>query len=125
MAHINDLPAAVLTQILFKATAISAKTLSKWKYSLPLVAVCRAWTDLAQPFVFYHVYVELTSSLWSDILPFAYSNTCPFWTSNIELLISRRCVLAAKRLTIELADILTPECLQNIALDILKLDCVD
>ncbi|KAJ2796301.1 hypothetical protein H4S07_006259, partial [Coemansia furcata] len=125
MAHINDLPAAVITQILFKATAISAKTLSEWKTNLPLVAVCRAWTELAQPFVFYHVYVELTSSLWLDILPFAYSNTRPFWTSNAELIISRGCILMARRLTIELADVLTPECLRSIALDILKLDCVD
>ncbi|KAJ2813497.1 hypothetical protein H4S07_000649 [Coemansia furcata] len=125
MPHINDLPAAVLTQILYKATAFSAKTLSEWKANLPLVAVCRAWTELAQPFVFYHVYVELASSPWSEILPFAYSNTYPFWTSNAELIISRGCVLMARRLTIELADILTPECLQSIALEILKLDCVD
>ncbi|KAJ2831898.1 hypothetical protein GGI24_001425 [Coemansia furcata] len=125
MAHINDLPAAVLTRILFKATAISAETLSEWKANLPLVAVCRAWTELAQPFVFYHVYVELTSSPWSDILPFAYSNTRPFWTSNSELIISRRCILMTRHLTIELADTLPLECLQSIALDILRLDCVD
>ncbi|KAJ2830545.1 hypothetical protein FBU31_002467, partial [Coemansia sp. 'formosensis'] len=67
----------------------------------------------------------LTSSLWSDILPFAYSNTRPFWTSNIELIISRGCILMARRLTIELSDILTPESLRSIALEILKLDCVD
>ncbi|KAJ2827082.1 hypothetical protein FBU31_003268 [Coemansia sp. 'formosensis'] len=125
MAHINDLPAAVLTQILFKATAISAKTLSEWKANLPLVAVCRAWTELAQPFVFYHVYVELTSSLWLDILPFAYSNTRSFWTSNAELIISRGRVLMARRLAIQLAENLTHGCLKSIALEILRLDRVD
>ncbi|KAJ2825206.1 hypothetical protein GGI24_003225 [Coemansia furcata] len=125
MAHINDLPAAVLSQILFKATAISAKTLSEWKANLHLVAVCRAWTELAQPFVFYSVYVELASSSSSDMLPFAYSNTRSFWVSNAELIISRGCILMARRLTIGLPDILTTECLQNIALEILKLDRVD
>ncbi|KAJ2830546.1 hypothetical protein FBU31_002468 [Coemansia sp. 'formosensis'] len=125
MAHINDLPAAVLTQILFKATAISAETLSEWKANLPLVAVCRAWIKLAQPFVFYHVYVELTSSLWLDILPFAYSNTRPFWTSNAELIISRGRVLMARRLAIQLAENLTHGCLKSIALEILRLNRVD
>ncbi|KAJ2885430.1 hypothetical protein H4R27_001399 [Coemansia aciculifera] len=125
MVHINDFPVAVLAQILYKAAATSASRLSEWKTKLPLVAVCRRWTKLAQGLVFYQVYVELATSSFSPILSFAYSNTRPFWTSNAELLISRECLLAARRLTIELADRVTPECLHSIALEILQLDRVD
>ncbi|KAJ2748880.1 hypothetical protein GGI19_005926 [Coemansia pectinata] len=125
MVHINDLPDNVLELILYHAAATLEKTLSEWKAKLPLVAVCRSWTKLAQGFVFHQVYVELTTSQWSSILPFAYSNTRPLWTSNAELVISRGCILKARRLTIELADRTTPECLHSIALDILQLDRVD
>ncbi|KAJ2836889.1 hypothetical protein FBU31_001263, partial [Coemansia sp. 'formosensis'] len=124
MAHINDLPAAVLSQILFKATAL-AETLSEWKANLPLVAVCRAWTKLVQPFVFYHVYVEVAPSPSSDMFPFADPDTRSSWASNAELIISRGCILMARRLAISLAIILTPDCMRSIALDILELDRVD
>ncbi|KAJ2053982.1 hypothetical protein IW146_001032 [Coemansia sp. RSA 922] len=125
MARINDLPNNVLRLILYYAAATPANRLSEWKSKLPLVAVCRRWSKLAQNLVFYRVYVELTTSPWSSILPFAYSNTRPFWTSNAELLISRGCILAASCLTIELADRITPKCLRSIALEILRLDRVD
>ncbi|KAJ2431160.1 hypothetical protein GGF41_000672 [Coemansia sp. RSA 2531] len=125
MARINDLPNNVLRLILYYAAATPANRISEWKAKLPLVAVCRRWSKLAQNLVFYQVYVELTTSPWSSILPFAYSNTRPFWTSNAELLISRGCILAASCLTIELADRITPKCLRSIALEILRLDRVD
>ncbi|KAJ1912101.1 hypothetical protein GGI13_000469 [Coemansia sp. RSA 455] len=125
MARINDLSKEALAQILYYAAATPANRLSEWKAKLPLVAVCRRWSKLAQNLVFYRVYVELTTSPWSSILPFAYSNTRPFWTSNAELLISRGCILAAGCLTIELADRITSECLRSIALEILQLDRVD
>ncbi|KAJ2116883.1 hypothetical protein IW146_001188 [Coemansia sp. RSA 922] len=125
MARINDLSREALAQILYYAAATPANRLSEWKAKLPLVAVCRRWSKLAQNLVFYRVYVELTTSPWSSILPFAYSNTRPFWTSNAELLISRGCILEANCLTIELADRITPECLHSIALEILQLDRVD
>ncbi|KAJ2011004.1 hypothetical protein GGI14_006279, partial [Coemansia sp. S680] len=125
MARINDLPNNVLRLILYYAAATPANWLSEWKAKLPLVAVCRRWSKLARNLVFYQVYVELTTLPWSSILPFAYSNTRPFWTSNAELLISRGCILAAGCLTIELADRITPECLRSIALEILQLDRID
>ncbi|KAJ2469831.1 hypothetical protein GGI03_000063 [Coemansia sp. RSA 2337] len=125
MARINDLSKEALAQILYYAAATPANRLSEWKAKLTLVAVCRRWSKLAQNLVFYRVYVELTTSPWSSILPFAYSNTRPFWTSNAELLISRGCILAARCLTIELADRITSECLRSIALEILQLDRVD
>ncbi|KAJ2115735.1 hypothetical protein IW146_002068, partial [Coemansia sp. RSA 922] len=55
MAHINDLDKNVLAQILYKAVAAPAKNLSEWKAKLPLLAVCRKWTELALSFVFYQV----------------------------------------------------------------------
>ncbi|KAJ2864076.1 hypothetical protein GGH94_003156 [Coemansia aciculifera] len=116
MTHINHLPVSVLAQILYKVAVTPANTLSEWKAKLPLVAVCRAWTELAIATVFYQVYVEVEAT---------HSNTRPSWTSSAEFLISRGCILKAKRLTIELADRVTPECLQSIALEILQLDCVD
>ncbi|KAJ2053981.1 hypothetical protein IW146_001033 [Coemansia sp. RSA 922] len=125
MARINDLSREALAQILYYAAATPANRISEWKAKLPLVAVCRRWSKLAQNLVFYRVYVELTTSPWSSIFPFAYSNTRPFWTSNAELLISRGCILAARCLTIELADRITSECLRSIALEILQLDRVD
>ncbi|KAJ2053985.1 hypothetical protein IW146_001029 [Coemansia sp. RSA 922] len=125
MARINDLPNNILRLILYYAAATPANRISEWKAKLPLVAVCRRWSKLAQNLVFYRVYVELTTSPWSSILPFAYSNTRPFWTSNAELLISRGCILAARCLTIELADRITSECLRTIALELLQLDRVD
>ncbi|KAJ2057520.1 hypothetical protein GGI17_005591 [Coemansia sp. S146] len=141
MAHINDLPDKVLELVLYYAAATLAKTLYEWKAKLPLVAVCRTWTKLAQGFVFYQVCVELTTPprarlYFASTLPLNpklhLSHECmlarsprPFLTSNAELLRSRECILAARRLTIELADRITPECLQSIALEILQLDHVD
>ncbi|KAJ2431161.1 hypothetical protein GGF41_000673 [Coemansia sp. RSA 2531] len=116
MAHINDLPNNVLGLILFYAGATLEKSLYEWKAKLPLVAVCRTWTKLAQVFVFHQVYVEFDAT---------YSNARPSWTSNAELIISRGCILKARRLTIELVDRITPECLRTIALEILQLDRVD
>ncbi|KAJ2748879.1 hypothetical protein GGI19_005925, partial [Coemansia pectinata] len=116
MAHVNDLPDKVLELILYHAAATLEKTLSEWKAKLSLVAVCRTWTKLAIPTVFYQVYVEVEAS---------HSNTRPSWTSNAGFLISRGCILAARRLTIEFADRVTPECLHSIALKILQLDRVD
>ncbi|KAJ2064695.1 hypothetical protein GGI17_000837 [Coemansia sp. S146] len=116
MTHINDLPIEALKLILYYAAATLEKTLSEWKAKLPLVAVCRAWTKLAIAAVFYQVYVEVEGS---------HANIRPSWTSNAEFLISRGCILKARHLTIELADRVTPECLQSIALEILQLDCVD
>ncbi|KAJ2082140.1 hypothetical protein GGI09_007530, partial [Coemansia sp. S100] len=116
MARINDLPNNVLRLILYYAAATLEKTLHEWKYKLYLVAVCRTWTKLAQGFVFYQVYVEVKVT---------HSNTHPSWTSNAGFLISRGCILAARCLTIELADRITPECLRTIALELLQLDRVD
>ncbi|KAJ2028405.1 hypothetical protein IWW57_002168 [Coemansia sp. S610] len=119
MLPINDLPATVLAQILLTAVGTPAASLAEWKTNLPLVAVCRTWTALAQCHVFRRVFVELATP------PRPHVNTRPYWTSNAELLISRRCVLAARHLTMALSDRVSPGCLQSIALDILKLDCVD
>ncbi|KAJ2116880.1 hypothetical protein IW146_001185 [Coemansia sp. RSA 922] len=116
MARINDLPNNVLKLILYYAGATLGETLYKWKAKLPLVAVCRTWTKLAQDFVFYQVYVEVDDS---------HSHSRPSWTSNAKLIISRGCILKAKRLTIILAYLITPECLQTIALELLQLDRVD
>ncbi|KAJ2018223.1 hypothetical protein GGI14_002449 [Coemansia sp. S680] len=119
MPDISDLPKNILAQILYYVAASPITILYEWKYKLPLLAVCRKWTKLAINIVFNQVYVELAIS------PGSLLSAYPFWTSNAELLISRGYVLAARRLTIEFPDKITPECLQRIALEILKLDCVD
>ncbi|KAJ2062600.1 hypothetical protein GGI17_002294 [Coemansia sp. S146] len=119
MPHIDTLPVAVLAQILFKAAATPAKNLFQWKAKLPLLAVCRTWTKLAIDFVFCQVYVEVAASRGS------YSKARPLWTSNAELLISRGCVLAARRLKIEWLPQTTPDHLRLVVLELLKLDCVD
>ncbi|KAJ2053986.1 hypothetical protein IW146_001028 [Coemansia sp. RSA 922] len=116
MARINDLSDEVLGLILYYAAATPANRLSEWKAKLPLVAVCRRWSKLAVATVFYEVYVEFNTP---------YSITRPSWTSNAELVISRRCILKSRRLTISLADRISPECLRTIALELLQLDCVD
>ncbi|KAJ2754100.1 hypothetical protein GGI19_002651 [Coemansia pectinata] len=119
MPHINSFPKNVLARILYEAVATPAKNLSKWKAKLPLLAVCRTWTELALSLVFYQVFVELPE------LPDSTSSAHFLWTSNAELLITRGCVLKAQRLTIELSDEVTSDHLRLIALDILKLDRVD
>ncbi|KAJ2754101.1 hypothetical protein GGI19_002652 [Coemansia pectinata] len=119
MPHINDLPAAVLAQILSKAVATPVKHLSEWKAKLPLLAVCRKWTELVQGLVFNQVYVELPE------LPDSILSAHLLWTSNAELFITRGCVLKAQRLKIELSYDVTSDHLRLIALDILKLDRVD
>ncbi|KAJ2353819.1 hypothetical protein GGH92_000421 [Coemansia sp. RSA 2673] len=119
MVHINDLHRDVLAQILYKAVAAPAKNLSEWKVKLPLLGVCRKWTELALSFVFYQVFVELPE------LPGPSLDAHFLWTSNAELLISRRCVLRALRLTIQLPYDVTPDHIRIIALEILKLDRVD
>ncbi|KAJ2116881.1 hypothetical protein GGI01_002793 [Coemansia sp. RSA 376] len=116
MARINDLPNNVLGLILYYAAATLDKTLYVWKAKLPLVAVCRTWTKLAQDIVFYQVYVETKAT---------HSTTHPSWTSNAKLIISRGCILKARRLTIRLANLITLECLRTIALELLELDRVD
>ncbi|KAJ2740636.1 hypothetical protein GGI20_005702, partial [Coemansia sp. BCRC 34301] len=127
MPHINDLPTIVLRQILCHVAATPADTLRLWKSKLPLLAVSRAWTKLAQPFVLNHVYVEAFGAC-ANSGPFAgapSNDMCIGWISNAELLISRHCVLMARRLTIEIAYGNTLSHLEHVALDILKLDCVD
>ncbi|KAJ2859521.1 hypothetical protein GGH94_006061 [Coemansia aciculifera] len=119
MTHINDLPAAVLAQILYNAAATPAKRLSEWKIKMPLLAVCRTWTKLAIGTVFDQVYVEVAASRRSAL------KARPLWTSNAELFISRGCILAAKRLTVEWVNHATPNHLHYIVLDVLQLDCVD
>ncbi|KAJ2461320.1 hypothetical protein GGF42_000263 [Coemansia sp. RSA 2424] len=126
MPHINDLPVDVIWWILYWAAATPAKRLSEWKQKLPLVAVCREWTKLAQPFVFSHVYVESVQKCDDEPLTDASSNaTSIVWTSNAELLISRQCTLMAGRLTLRMVEFVTPGHLRRIALDILQLDHVD
>ncbi|KAJ2018221.1 hypothetical protein GGI14_002447 [Coemansia sp. S680] len=119
MVHINDLHRDVLAQILYLAVAAPAKNLSEWKVKLPLLGVCRKWTELALGFVFYQVFVELPELSGPSL------GTHFLWTSNAELLISRRCVLKALRLAIELPYCITADQLRFIALEILKLDRVD
>ncbi|KAJ2754503.1 hypothetical protein GGI19_002351 [Coemansia pectinata] len=119
MPHINRLHKNDLAQILYMAAATPAKNLSKWKAKLPLLAVCRTWTELALSFVFYQVFVELPE------LPDSTSSAHFLWTSNAELFISRGCVLKAQRLTVELSYHVNPDQLRFIALDVLKLDRVD
>ncbi|KAJ2879314.1 hypothetical protein H4R27_005384, partial [Coemansia aciculifera] len=101
------------------AAATPAKNLSEWKAKLPLLAVCRTWTELALNFVFYQVFVELPE------LPDSTSSAHFLWTSNAEMFITRGCVLKAQCLKIELSYGATSDHLNHIALDILKLDCVD
>ncbi|KAJ1912440.1 hypothetical protein GGI16_005408 [Coemansia sp. S142-1] len=119
MPHIHDLHRDVLEKILYKAVAAPAKNLSEWKIKLPLLAVCRKWTKLALSFVFYQVFVELPR------FPDSNSYAHFLWTSNAGLFISRRCVLRALRLTIQLPYNVTPDHIRIIALDILMLDRVD
>ncbi|KAJ2333630.1 hypothetical protein GGI00_002237, partial [Coemansia sp. RSA 2681] len=129
MPHINDLPVDIIWWILFWTIAPPAKPvkrLSEWKLKLPLIAVCREWTKLAQPFVFNHVYVESVQKCDDEPLTDASSNaTSIVWTSNAELLIARQCTLMASRLTIRMVEFVTPDYLRHIALDILQLDRVD
>ncbi|KAJ2754502.1 hypothetical protein GGI19_002350 [Coemansia pectinata] len=127
MAHINDLPADVLAQIMFKAAATPANRLSQWKAKLPLLAVCRAWTKQAICAVFDQVYIELFDACPHCDLPMAalaYNNNLTL-TSNVGLLISRNCTLVARRLKIELADRATTDHLLYIVVIILKLHYVD
>ncbi|KAJ2876535.1 hypothetical protein H4R27_006328, partial [Coemansia aciculifera] len=127
MAHINDLPADVLAQIMFKAAATPANRLSQWKAKLPLLAVCRAWTKQAICAVFDQVYIELFDACPHCDLPMAalaYNNNLTL-TSNVGLLISRNCTLVARRLKIELADCATTDHLLYIVVIILKLHYVD
>ncbi|KAJ2457195.1 hypothetical protein GGF42_002828, partial [Coemansia sp. RSA 2424] len=127
MPHINDLPVDVHWQILYWAAATPAKRLSEWKLRLPLVAICRAWTKLAQPLVFHHVYVEYVeaSAKGNSSANAPSDDTCAYWISNAELLIARQCTLMARCLTIDIVDYATPDYLRHIALDILQLDRVD
>ncbi|KAJ2068660.1 hypothetical protein GGI08_000759 [Coemansia sp. S2] len=69
MPHIHDLHKDVLAQILYKAAATPARNLFEWKTKLPLLAVCRKWTELALSFVFYQVYIELPEFLDSILKP--------------------------------------------------------
>ncbi|KAJ2062599.1 hypothetical protein GGI17_002293 [Coemansia sp. S146] len=119
MPHINSLHKNDLAQILYMAAATPAKNLSEWKAKLPLLAVCRTWTELVQGFVFYQVFVELPE------LPDSTSSAHLLWTSNAELFITRGCVLKAQRLRLELSYDVTSDHLRFISLDILKLDRVD
>ncbi|KAJ2427878.1 hypothetical protein GGF41_001538, partial [Coemansia sp. RSA 2531] len=119
MARINDLPNNVLGLILYYAAATPANTLSEWKAKLPLVAVCRRWSKLAVATVFYEVYVELTPSNYSR------SNVRLLWASNVDLFISRGCILNALRLMIEWSHLANSDHLHYIVRNILKLDCVD
>ncbi|KAJ2040726.1 hypothetical protein H4S03_000841 [Coemansia sp. S3946] len=119
MARINDLPNNILRLILYYATATPANRLSEWKAKLPLVAVCRTWTKLAVATAFYEVYVELTPSNYSK------SNVRLLWASNVDLFISRGCILKALRLMIEWSHLANPDHLNYIVQNILKLDCVD
>ncbi|KAJ2021272.1 hypothetical protein GGI03_000389 [Coemansia sp. RSA 2337] len=113
MLNSNELPVVVLAQILHKVTATPAKSLSEWKTKLPLVAVCRTWAVLTVDAVFNQVYVEPVRS--QDFL----------WTSNAELLISRECVSVARRLTLGWSYCTTPDHLQYIVVEILKMGRVD
>ncbi|KAJ2828558.1 hypothetical protein GGI24_002362 [Coemansia furcata] len=126
MPDMNDLPEAVLKKILRNAAATPAKTLAKWKTKLPLLAVCRAWTDLVIGAVFDQVYVELFEACpHCDPPMVALFNNNLTLSSNAGLLISRNCTLMARRLKIELADRTTPYHLLYIAVVILKLYRVD
>ncbi|KAJ2864425.1 hypothetical protein GGH94_002930 [Coemansia aciculifera] len=127
MPHINDLPAAVLAQILYKAADTPASRLSGWKTKLPLLAVCRAWAKLAIGAVFNQVCVELFDACpHCDpplvALPYASNLTL---TSNAELFISRDCTLVARRLKVELADCVSLDHLHYIVQNTLKLENVD
>ncbi|KAJ2445177.1 hypothetical protein GGF42_006080, partial [Coemansia sp. RSA 2424] len=130
MPHINDFPVNVLWQILYWVAVTPAKRLSEWKKKLPLVAVCRAWTKLAQPLVFYHVYIEYVPKCDDDdddepLIDASSNDACTVCTSNAELLIARQCTLMARRLAIDIVDSDTSDYLRHIALDILQLDRVD
>ncbi|KAJ2891189.1 hypothetical protein IWW38_003731, partial [Coemansia aciculifera] len=124
--HINGLPIYpynVLELILYLAASAPADTLAEWKSKLPLVAVCRAWTKIAQPFVFRHVIVEVLRKCTNR--GYFTGETFIRWKSNAELFIPRHCVLMARRLSLALPKCMTPDNFQLIALDILKLDRVD
>ncbi|KAJ2108521.1 hypothetical protein GGI16_001101 [Coemansia sp. S142-1] len=69
MAHINGLDKNDLAMILYLAAATPARNLFEWKTKLPLLAVCRKWTELALSFVFYQVYIELPEFLDSILKP--------------------------------------------------------
>ncbi|KAJ2054511.1 hypothetical protein GGI08_004552, partial [Coemansia sp. S2] len=119
MPHINNLPATVISRILYTAAATPALTLSQWKTKLPLLAVCQAWAKLALGAVFYHIYVEVAATSASKF------NALLIWSSNAELFILRGCILMARGLTIEWLGHITPDYLHYIGVDILKLDRVD
>ncbi|KAJ2058911.1 hypothetical protein GGI17_004739 [Coemansia sp. S146] len=127
MPHINDLPAAVLVQILYKAVDPPANRLFEWKTKLPLLAVCRAWAKLAIGAVFNQVYVELFNACPNcdpPMVVLAYASNLTL-ISNAELFISRDCTLVAGRLKVELAACVSPDHLHYIVRNILKLENVD
>ncbi|KAJ2751494.1 hypothetical protein GGI19_004445 [Coemansia pectinata] len=127
MPHINDLPATIIAHILYKAALTPAKRLSEWKEKLPLLAVCREWVKLAEFFVFDRIFVEVSEACTSFDTPIDESTHSAHvsWTSNAELIISRNCILKAKRLTIEMSSHTTLDHLKHIVLGILQLDHVD
>ncbi|KAJ2411277.1 hypothetical protein GGI10_004345, partial [Coemansia sp. RSA 2530] len=127
MSHIYNLPSSVLAQILFKAALPLAGNLHEWKERLPLLAVCKAWTKLAETFVLNQVIVEVSDACTCyDTLTETHAHSSHIaWTSNAELIISRKCMIIAKRLTIELPPGITYDHLQRIVLGVLKLDRVD
>ncbi|KAJ2026223.1 hypothetical protein GGI06_000256 [Coemansia sp. S85] len=130
MSHINSLPLSVLAQILRKAALPLAGSLHVWKEKLPLLAVCRAWAKLAEPFVFSQAFVEILEAcdykygLYEELKPDTHS-TLVAWTSNAELVISRNCMLMTKRLEIWMPSDITCDNLQHLVLGTLKLDHVD
>ncbi|KAJ2411245.1 hypothetical protein GGI10_004359, partial [Coemansia sp. RSA 2530] len=130
MSHINSLPLSVLAQILYEAALPPASRLHEWKEKLPLLAVCSAWTKLAETFVPNRVFVEVSETCTfkcgpiGKFTPDAHS-THMAWTSNAELVISRSCMLNAKRVSIEVPLGIICDNLRHIVFGILKLDHVD
>ncbi|KAJ2768289.1 hypothetical protein GGI18_005620, partial [Coemansia linderi] len=117
----------VLARILYEAALPPVGKLHEWKKKLSLLAVCQAWTRLAETFVLNHVFVEVSEActcydISSDI---STHSTHVAWTSNAELIISRNCMLNTKRLTIELPEGATLDHLRHIVLGVLHLDRVD
>ncbi|KAJ2105921.1 hypothetical protein IW146_008014 [Coemansia sp. RSA 922] len=127
MAHISDLPAPVLAQILYMAADTPPLTLSQWKIKLPLLAVCRAWAKLAIGAVFNQVYVELFNvcpHCGPPMVAFVCVSNLTL-ASNAELFISRGCMILARRLKIELADRATTDHLLYVVQNTLKLKDID
>ncbi|KAI9500526.1 hypothetical protein BX070DRAFT_237561 [Coemansia spiralis] len=83
--HVNNLPSDVLSLILKQTVGMQSQCMQNWKSSIELLAVCRHWRVLAQPWVHYFAFIEcydspdeeisISSNIESSTLNFAVGAT--------------------------------------------------